>query len=114
MQELEENLRNDISRIGLNVDFKLNIRGYSKTYFGRYDPNINTVILYVFVNKKGDLYPYLDILLTAIHEVIHCKQWSDPKFRRIKGVMHDVEFKQMYNEYSDRAKSLNLLKSLRS
>lgn len=114
MQELEDLLKEDLARIGLDVTCNISIRGYSKSYFGRYDPNTNTIILYVLESPEGDMYPYLNVLLTTVHEAVHCKQWSDPKFKRIRGVMHDVEFKTLYNVYADRAKSLVLLKEMKS
>lgn len=112
MQELEMRLRNDLSKIGLDVDFTLSLRPYSKSYFGRYDVNTSTVIVYVQKTPDGDMYSYEDILLTTIHEAIHCKQWHDPKYKRVKGVMHDIEFKRLYSLYSNRAKARVLFKEV--
>ena len=112
MQELEKQLKEDISRIGLTEEFNLSLRPYSKTYFGRYDPNTSTVIIYVQKNTEGDLYPYVDLLLTTVHEVIHCVQWHDPNFKRVKGVMHNTEFKKLYARYSNRAKAMLLLREV--
>ena len=47
MQELEAKLREDLLNIGLVEDFTLSLRPYSKSYFGRFDPNTDTVIVYV-------------------------------------------------------------------
>lgn len=105
MQELEARLRNDLSKIGLDVEFTLSLRPYSKSYFGRYDVSNNVIILYVQKTVKGDMYSYEELLLTVIHEAIHCKQWHDPDYKRIKGIMHDTEFKRLYSLYSDRAKA---------
>ena len=112
MQELEMRLRNDLSKIGLDVDFTLSLRPYSKSYFGRYDVNTSTVIVYVQKTPDGDMYSYEDILLTTVHEAIHCKQWHDPKYKRVKGVMHDIEFKRLYSLYSNRAKARVLFKEV--
>lgn len=112
MQELETQLREDLLKIGLDVKFKFSLRQYSKTYFGRYDPNTNTVILYVHKTPKGDMYPYMELLLTAIHEVVHCLQWNDPKFKRVEGIMHDPEFKRLYALYSNRAKARILFREV--
>ena len=109
---LEERLLKDLRDIGINVPFTLNVRGYSKTYFGRYDPNTNKVILYPYKTPKGDMYSYLDILLTAVHECSHCIQWSDPTFVRYKGIMHDAEFKKLYGKYSNRARAKMLFKEV--
>ena len=112
MQELEMRFRNDLSKIGLDVDFTLSLRPYSKSYFGRYDVNTSTVIVYVQKTPDGDMYSYEDILLTTVHEAIHCKQWHDPKYKRVKGVMHDIEFKRLYSLYSNRAKARVLFKEV--
>jgi hypothetical protein len=108
VRELEKRLRRDLIRIGLTENFNLDLRGYSKSYYGRYDPNTDTVILYPYKTAEGDMYSYEELLMTLIHEVIHCKQWHDPSFKRLRGVMHDPEFKRLYHKYSDRAKALIL------
>lgn len=113
MQELETKLRNDLSKVGLEVNYTLSLRPYSKSYFGRYDTVTGTIILYVYQTPNGVMYPYEELLLTLIHEAIHCKQWNDPNYVRIKGVMHDPEFKRLYNLYSNRAKARMLLKEVR-
>ena len=112
MQELEKSLRNDLSKIGLVVDFNLSLKPYSKSYFGRYDVYTSTIILYVQKTPEGEMYSYEDLLLTTIHEAIHCKQWHDPKYKRIKGVMHDLEFKRLYALYSNKAKARLLLREV--
>ena len=105
-------LRNDLSKIGLNEEFTLSLRPYSQSYFGRYDIATSTIILYVNKTPNGDMYPYEDLLLTTIHEAIHCKQWHDPNFKRRKGVMHDTEFKRLYALYSGRAKARLFLREV--
>lgn len=112
MQDLEKQLRRDISKIGLDVEFTLSLRPYSKSYFGRYDIATSTIILYVQKTERGDMYSYEDLLLTTIHEAIHCKQWHDPKYKRVKGVMHDIEFKKLYALYSNKAKAMLLLREV--
>ena len=114
MQELEMKLRNDLLKVGLDVDFNLSIRPYSKSYFGRYDVVTNTIILYVQKIKGGDMYSYEELLLTTLHEAIHCKQWLDPKFKRVKGVMHNPEFHKLYALYSNRARARVLFKEVSS
>lgn len=107
-------LRNDLLKIGLDVDFTLSLKPYSKSYYGRYDVKSSTIIIYVQKTPEGEMYSYLDILLTTIHEAIHCLQWHDPKFKRVRGVMHDLEFKRLYAVYSNRAKARLLLKEVLS
>lgn len=113
MQELAEKIKHDLIKVGLTEHFNLVIRDYSKSYFGRYDPNTNTVILYVYKSPdKSCMFSYEELLNTAIHEVIHCKQWNDPKFKRLRGVMHDPEFKRLYCIYSNRARARCLFKEV--
>ena len=112
MQELETQLRNDLSKIGLDVKFNLSLRKYSKSYYGRYDVVTSTIIVYVQKNPNGDMYSYEELLLTTIHEAIHCKQWHDPNYERLRGVMHDTEFKRLYALYSNRAKARILLRKV--
>ena len=114
MQELHHRLLTDLRRVGIADKFELNLRPYSKTYYGRYDPNQNRITLYVFEDKEcTKLMKYKDLLLTLVHEAVHCIQWNDPTFIRRKGVMHDAEFYRLYNSYSDRVKSLLLLQEVR-
>ena len=112
MQELETQIRKDLSKIGLDVDFKLSLRPYSKSYYGRYDVASSTIIVYVCKTPEGEMYSYEDLLLTTIHEAVHCKQWHDPKYKRVKGVMHDLEFKKLYALYSNRARARILLREV--
>lgn len=112
MQELETQLREDLLKIGLDVKFTLSLRPYSKSYYGRYDVTTSTIIIYVQKTPKGDMYSYEELLLTTIHEAIHCKQWHDPKYKRVRGVMHDLEFKRLYALYSNRARARLLLREV--
>ena len=114
MQELHHRLLTDLRKVGIGESFNLELRPYSKTYFGRYDPNINKVILYVYEDKSCSKYlKYEDLFMTLIHEAIHCIQWHDPSFVRRKGVMHDAEFHRLFNEYKDKAKSILLMREIR-
>ena len=109
---MRRRLLHDLRLIGIAVPFNLDLRGYSKYYYGRYNPNTNTVIVYPYKTVGGELYSYKDILKTAIHECVHCIQWQDPNFVRYKGVMHDAQFKSLYNKYVDRAKALLMFREV--
>lgn len=105
----------DLTRIGISCDFDLKIKAFSKTNYGTYNPNNNTITIWVYKDKESKtLYPYSELLETAIHECVHCIQWSDPEFKRVKGVMHNSEFWGKYNKYCDRAKALLLLDEVRN
>ena len=107
MQELKCLLLEYLQRIGIKTEFNLELKKYSKSLFGRYNPNNNTVILYVFQdNSLNTSYRVWELLKTLIHEVCHCEQWNDPKFVRHKGVMHNTDFWRRYNTYVSLADSL--------
>lgn len=114
MQDLYHRLLRDMESIHIPTDFTLELKGFSKTYFGRYDPNLNKVTVYVCENKScTKRYKYEDILMTCIHEAIHAMQWHDESFVRRRGVMHNADFYRLYSMYSDRAKSLLLLREVK-
>lgn len=107
MQSLYHRLLRDLRDVGITVDFTLELKPYSKTYYGRYDPNTNKVVLYVYEDKdQTKLIRYKELLLTLIHEAVHCIQWHDESFVRVKGVMHDAEFHRLYKEYSSKVREV--------
>lgn len=107
MQELYHRLLNDLQKIGITDSFSLELRPYSKTYFGRYDPNLDRITLYVYEDESCSNYiKYEELFITLIHESIHCMQWHDKSFVRRKGVMHDAEFHRLFNKYKTKAKSI--------
>lgn len=106
MNSLASRILLDLTNIGMPTDFTLDLRGYSKIYEGRYDSAKKLMILYV-KEENGDFIPYEDIIRVAIHEGVHHIQWQhDPNFVRIKGVMHNKEFKHLLKIYTERYKSL--------
>lgn len=114
LQELYHRLIQDMTRVGITIDFDLELKSFSKTYYGRYDPNSNKVTVYIYEDKSCTrMYSYEDILMTTIHEAVHSLQWHDKSFVRRKGVMHDADFFRLYNMYSDKAKSILLLREVR-
>lgn len=109
MDELKDRLLSDIELLGIELDFDLIVKPYSKTFYGRYDPNTRRVFLYAYKGPKCiTLYPYKDLFYTTLHEVVHHLQWSDPNFVRVRGVMHDPQFYRMYNRYKAKARALFL------
>ena len=95
-KRLESYLKSDIRMLGLPTDFKLDFRGYSKKYYGRYYVSEKRIVVYI-LNQYGDKIPYEEILDTVLHEAIHHYQHHHQKgFVRVKGVMHDMNFKRIY------------------
>lgn len=107
MQELHHRLLSDLEKIGISADFTLELKPYSKIYYGRYDPNTNKVILYVYRDKGcSQVEEYKDLLMSLIHESVHYLQWTDKSFVRRKGVMHNAEFYHLFNKYRTKAEIL--------
>ena len=105
MQELYHRLLSDLKQVGIKPSFTLELRPYSKTYYGRYDPNLDKVTVYLYEDKaRTKLTKYEELLLTTIHEAVHAIQWHDKSFVRRKGVMHNADFHRLYNMYAERAK----------
>ena len=91
-------LKSDLKLIGLPTDFELDLRGYSKAYYGRYYIVEKKVVLYA-KDENGNTLPYHELLDTVMHEAIHHYQYYyEEGFKRVKGVMHNPKFKAMYSE----------------
>lgn len=114
MQDLYHRLLKDMTSLGIPIDFTFELKPYSKTYYGRYDPNSDKVTVYIYEDKScTKMMSYEEILLTSIHEAVHSIQWHDKSFVRRKGVMHNAEFFRLYSAYSEKAKSMLLLREVR-
>lgn len=115
MQELYTRLKAEVEEIGIEQDYELVLKRYSKSFFGRYDTSSKRVILYVFEDKECTrMFSFEKLLCTLIHELIHCIQWNDPDYVRYKGVMHDAEFHKLYHYYSRLARARLLLKEMKT
>lgn len=96
---LKKQIKHDLLKIGMKIDFELELRDYSKTYHGRYDPEKSKVILYV-KDKQNNYLAYNVIITHAVHEAVHHLQWKhDDSWERKYGVMHDEEFENLFSEY---------------
>lgn len=105
-EKIKSLLQQDLRVLGVDTTgFELVLKPYSKTYYGRYVPSKKRVIVYLYEDSDfRNQYPYEDIFSTVLHEVVHHIQWSDPNFKRIKGVMHNSEFYSIYNNLMRRHK----------
>lgn len=106
---LVHRLIEDLESIGLPVDeVDIFIRPYSSTYYGRYYTSVDEkkckhrIFIYPYKDKAGNMYPYSEILSTAIHEMIHHVQYASG-FVRYKGVAHDTNFWTLYERYINKA-----------
>ncbi len=95
--KLKKQLLSDFSLLGFEEDFTLTLRGYSKSYYGRYVPCKKEIIIYA-LEECGDVMDYDLIIDTLIHEYVHHYQYNHQKdFVRLKGVMHNQEFYKLFN-----------------
>jgi hypothetical protein len=110
IDDIREQLISDLDNIGLPTDFTLDLKQkYSKSYKGRYFSREKKVTIYA-VNRFGDYRGYQDLLETAIHEAIHHYQYHHQEgFIRKKGVMHNIVFKKLYEQYTDIARKKGLI-----
>ena len=113
-EELYNRLLLDLSLLNLPVDeVDLELRPYSKTYYGNYFPanDQNTkprLWIYPYADEQGHLMCYDKIVETGIHEMCHHIQYTDPNFVRLERVMHDPQFWRLYNHYIDKARALEI------
>lgn len=112
MKDLYKRLLEDLSLLDIDLSgVEIVFRPFSKTMDGYYDPNKNIIVLYVKAEKNGkEFLPYNDILVTALHECTHYIQWSDPNFKRVKGVMHNAQFYKILHSLVDTMKKKGVLK----
>jgi hypothetical protein len=110
MEELRQTLTQDLKELGIPTDFELCLKGYSKSYNGRYDPNVQRVTIFVYEDEAcTKLLPYGKILRHLIHESTHHYQWfHDSTFERVKGQMHNADFKKQEQAWVAKARMLNL------
>ena len=111
-----DRLLHDLKILGLPVDeVSLELRPYSKTYYGNYfpteDPELKPrVWIYPYRSAEGMYLSYSKICESGIHEMCHHIQYKDPSYKRKRGVMHDTDFWNLYNFYITKAKNLGILK----
>lgn len=101
---ITDKLRRDITKLGLPIDYEIVLKDYSKSFWARYNPNTQQLILYL-EEPKGKRLDYETLFTQALHETIHHYQWyHDPNFHRYKGTMHNDQFKFLYNYYLRKAR----------
>lgn len=109
---LRNRIHHDLKALGVDTEsFELVLKPYSKTYYGSYVPEKKRVILYVFEDsERTTLFSYESLFSTAVHEVVHHIQWSNPEWKRVKGIMHDAEFYKTYNRLLRKHKIYSIVK----
>lgn len=101
----------DLKLLGLSpskLKYDLQFKNYSSCYYGKYlRPRNNEYLPKVFIYLYKDphnkeLFEYKELISTVIHEICHHLQWSNPDFVRVKGVMHNKEFWDLWNKYMNK------------
>lgn len=101
----ENQLLRTLQSLGIDTSMcNFTLRGYSKSYNGVYRPCTNNVYVYAIKRYKPngeiEMYTYEELMLTAIHEMCHVMQYHDKNWVRVKGVMHDKQFWELYNTFA--------------
>jgi hypothetical protein len=110
-QQVSNKLLQNLSFLGIPTDFNLVLKNYSKSFAGRYNPNNKNLILYIYKDRfcKQPM-EYEELLKYIIHEATHHFQhYHSESFSRIKGVMHDREFKLLERAWVQKAINYGLL-----
>lgn len=114
-EQLYNRLISDLKKLGIPLNFELEVKPYSKSYYGRYNPNTNKITVYAYEDKNCTrVYSYDSLLDTVIHEFTHYIQYTNPNYKRVKGVMHDSNFWVLFNYFRDRIKSIRLWEELKA
>lgn len=109
-EQLKAYLMSDLKLIGMPLDFKLTFRKYSSTMYGCYYSERKEIIMYLDRDKEGNRFSYSTLLQTLVHEVVHHYQYHYQKgYKRLRGVMHDLEFFEYYNEKLDKLIKLGVV-----
>lgn len=99
---LELQLYSDLEEVGLPTDFLLTLQEiHDPVNYGYYNINDKEIIIPILDNNLDEM-SYKKLLEVAIHEAIHHYQWTKvPYFKRVKGVMHNEEFKTLFNHFTE-------------
>lgn len=98
LRSLLKKIYRDLDSIGINMRLPLILRSYSKRRWGYYDILKDEIVIYVFSDPTCSRLTHYNILFRIIlHEYVHALQHKSSNWRRYKGIMHDVEFWQIYN-----------------
>lgn len=99
---LELQLYSDLEEVGLPTDFLLTLKEeHDPKNYGYYAIDEKEIIIPI-LDENLDEINYRKLLEIAIHESIHHYQWTKvPYFKRVKGVMHNEEFKTLFKHFME-------------
>lgn len=110
MKNLENKFRQDFVSMGILDRVPIVMKKYSKTRWGRYNPNKDEIIIYVYASKDcREMIDYHSLFKALLHEYVHWVQYHSKSWKRQKGVMHDEEFWKMYHSLLNTAVKRGIL-----
>lgn len=96
--------------MGIDFTSSLELKPYSKSQWGNYNPNNDTITVYIFEEKEcSNLIAYEELFKTLLHEYVHSVEWRNSNWKRLKGVMHDPLFYKIYNHLEKVAEKVGIL-----
>lgn len=96
--------------MGIDFTSSLELKPYSKSQWGNYNPNNDTITVYIFEEKEcSNLIEYEELFKTLLHEYVHSVEWRNSNWKRLKGVMHDPLFHRIYNHLEKVAEKVGIL-----
>jgi hypothetical protein len=106
----QESLYRKLVEISDVDDFVLELKPiYSVSYWGRYFPDRKLIRLYI-LDEDGEVFPDEILIKEGLHELTHHIQYNHiPFWKRVKGVMHDEEFWNIYKGMLHKAFSVDTL-----
>ena len=110
--KLRDRLFNDLQELSFeDVGVPdIEIRGSNKSYLGLYIVRIPCIVIYTGMEREFT-YTYDELLDTALHEYVHHVQY-ERGFTRVRGVMHNKEFWEIYNSLLIKAVSQDYIKGV--
>ena len=97
MKNLENRFNQDFVAMGIHDRVPIVLKKYSKTRWGRYNPNKDEIIIYIYTSKDcTNQIEYHSLFKALLHEYVHWLQHHSKNWKRRKGVMHDEDFWKMY------------------
>ena len=90
--------------------YTLVVKPYSKTCHGRYYPETDKLIVYLYEDPECTRERnYEDLFRTVLHEMAHHLQHHDPYFIRVRGVMHNEQFYRLLSELESDARDAEII-----
>jgi hypothetical protein len=101
--DIQHSVEQILKQVSGLQDFEVEVKPtFSKRYWAKYYPLQSLVRIYG-LNENGEYYPLNILIREGLHEVAHHIQWyHTPGWRRVKGVVHDAVFKEVFADLLNR------------